>query len=104
MYAKNEGTKNHPKCVITFSNVKAVFFPPNTTSHLQPMDAGIIQNVKLVYKMSMLRSILVAMDDCNTASELTKNITILDAIHWLENVWMRVEEATISKLYLKEGL
>ncbi len=35
----------HPD--LTLSNIKLVFFPPNTTSKLQPCDSGIIQNVKL---------------------------------------------------------
>ncbi|XP_069980560.1 M protein, serotype 6-like [Penaeus vannamei] len=29
-----------------FSNVKLVLFPPNTTSHLQPLDQGIIKTMK----------------------------------------------------------
>uniref|UniRef100_A0A3Q2XF98 DDE-1 domain-containing protein n=1 Tax=Hippocampus comes TaxID=109280 RepID=A0A3Q2XF98_HIPCM len=63
---------------------KIIFFPPNTTSHLRPMDAGVIQNVKLHYRKCMLRSILLNMDECNKASELVKRITIKDAIHWIE--------------------
>ena len=33
-----------------FPNVHIEYLPPNTTSHLQPMDAGIIRNLKLHYK------------------------------------------------------
>ncbi|CAB4068728.1 RNF14 [Lepeophtheirus salmonis] len=60
-------------------------------------------NNTLQCAVSVLRSILVRMDDCNTASELTKKITILDVIQWLENAWMRVEETTISKCFAKVG-
>jgi len=31
---------------LTYSNVKLVSFPPNTTSHYQLLDAGIIANFK----------------------------------------------------------
>src|SRR5438132_1089082 len=33
-----------------FSNVMLHFFPPNTTAHLQPCDAGIIHSFKAHYR------------------------------------------------------
>ena len=40
------------------TNIDLVFLPPNTTSHLQPMDAGIIQSFKARYKQYYVRHIL----------------------------------------------
>ena len=35
---------------VEFSNIKMVFFKPNMTPHLQPLDAGIIKATKAAYK------------------------------------------------------
>ena len=51
---------SHPH--MELENVKVVFLPPNTTSKLQPMDAGIIQNLKMVYRKKLLRHIIFLVD------------------------------------------
>ena len=38
----------HP--TVELENIELVFLPPNTTSHTQPMDGGIIRNLKFHYR------------------------------------------------------
>ena len=92
----------HPE--LQMSNVKLVFLPPNTTSKLQPCDAGIIQNLKQLYRKRMMQSILMNMEDCKTATELAKKITVLDAILWLRYAWDMVSDTTIHKCFNKCGI
>jgi len=44
--AKCHGCEN----ISSLSNVKVHFLPPNTTSHLQPLDQGIIYSLKAQYR------------------------------------------------------
>ena len=83
MFLDNCGA--HP--ALQFDNMKVVFLPPNTTSRLQPMDAGIIQNMKMVYRKKLLRHILFLMNEARTASDIVKKVTVLDAILWL---WLTI--------------
>lgn len=41
-----------------FSNIKVIFLPVNTTSRLQPLDAGIIKNFKVHYRTHLLQHTL----------------------------------------------
>ena len=91
----------HPDVVQ--SNVKLVFLPPNTTSKLQPCDAGIIQNMKTHYRKRLLRHVLNRMDECSSASELAKKVNILDAILWLKGAWDAVKAETIERCFAKCG-
>ena len=43
----------HPH--LDLSHIELAFLPPNTTSKLQPMDAGIIQATKMTYRKMLLR-------------------------------------------------
>ena len=54
-----DNAPSHPKDK-PLSNVKLVFLPANTTSTLQPLDQGIIANLKVNYRKRLLRSVLAA--------------------------------------------
>ena len=43
---------------LNLSHIRVHFLPPNTTAHLQPMDAGIIKSFKAIYKQHYIRHII----------------------------------------------
>ena len=91
----------HPE--MTLSNVKIVFLPPNTTSKLQPCDAGIIENLKRGYRRRFLRHLLHSMDDKATARALARSVTVLDAICWVTAAWKDCKPEMIRKCWAKVG-
>ena len=52
-------------------------FPPNCTPRLQPLDLGIIQTFKLKYMKLMLTHVVSKIDDCNSATEVSKSVDLL---------------------------
>lgn len=87
-----------------YSNVKVVFLPPNTTSKLQPLDLGIIQNFKTHYRRLLLRYVLAKIDSCSCASEVAKSVNILTAIRWISQAWKEVKPDTITKCFKSCGI
>ena len=64
-----------------FSNIKTAFLPINTTSKLQPLDAGIIKNFKCYYRQLLLNHVLSQIDGSDlSASEIVKSVNVLTAI------------------------
>ena len=62
------------------------------------MDQGIIQTVKLKYRKCQLQHVLAEMDICatKTGSQILKEITILQAIYWINSAWKEVKVETIQ--------
>ena len=96
-----DNAPSHP--TIELSNVKLAFFPPNTTSKLQPLDVRIIQMTKTHYRKHMIRHILSEMEDSASATELAKKIDLFDAITWLHLAWESVPKETITKCFQNCG-
>ncbi len=88
-----------------YSNIKIIFLPPNTTSHLQPIDLGIIQNFKVFYRTLFLRFVLSKIDQTTeTASQLVLSVNVIQAIRWVAQAWDSVKEETIMKCFRKAGV
>lgn len=80
------------------SNVELYFFPPNTTSKLQPLDQGIIHNFKTFYRKEIVKLVLESLD-----KHLTANITVLTAILLIDKAWRAVTPLTILNCFKKSG-
>ena len=95
----------HPTPLIDmYSNIKMVFLPKNTTSHLQPLDTGIIQSFKTKYRKKLMRYVIARINDDLTASEIGNGIDILQAITWAADSWKEVSVETIKNYFAKCGI
>ena len=78
--------------------VNLIYFPPNTTSRLQPLDQGIIQNVKTLYRREIVS---VVLDSIEKGEKV--NLTVLTAIIMIDKAWKNVNPITINNCYRKCG-
>ena len=81
---------------LQLNNIQLVFFPPNTTVNSQPMDQGIIENLKRHYKKLLLCRRLEAMDEGKEFK-----FTLLDALHHARRAWEQVGKSTIRNCFAK---
>ncbi|XP_005991452.1 tigger transposable element-derived protein 4-like [Latimeria chalumnae] len=67
----------HPR-ITGLKAVRLQFLPPNTKSHTQPLDSGIIRNFKVHYCHDLAMRTLIAADSRNTLKlEVLMSITIM---------------------------
>jgi DDE superfamily endonuclease len=87
---------------LQLTHVKVAFLPPNTTSHLQPLDAGIIASFKNYYKRKYVRHVLELFEEGKDISK--EKINIKDAINYVSEAWSHVTEDTILNCWKKTGI
>jgi len=92
----------HPH--VKFSNVQLAWFPPNTTSVSQPMDQGIIQNVKTHYRKLLMQSLLANMDCTSSGSELARTVSVLDAVYLDKSSSKKVVTRNCDKVFRKSRI
>lgn len=81
--------------------ITLVYFPPNTTSHLQPLDQGIIHSLKSHYRARMIRKFMAHLE----GEGVMNPPNILEAIQMISASWhLDVTESTIANCFRKAGL
>ena len=86
------------------SNVKVHFLPPNTTSHLQPLDQGIIYSLKAQYRKLLCQNRIQAYEFYEEDDPIPPPIDILDSINLIAKAWEKVTKKTIIDSWAKAGI
>lgn len=73
--------------ISSLKKVEVTFLPPNTTSRIQPMDAGVITLLKVKYHKSQMERAINLIDD-NIRG--TYKINILSALRLLTRIWLEL--------------
>lgn len=79
-------------------DIRVWFFPPNVTSIGQPMDQGVLENLKKKYRRKLLSSVLNS--DENLVQKL-KEVDMVDVIRWIAASWDELLPITIVKSWKK---
>jgi hypothetical protein len=82
---------------LTLSNTEVLFLPPNTTSTLQPMDAGVIMSFKRHYRRYHIRWMLEQIEGGKDASDL--KMDVLQAVRYIVRAWDEVTPEVISNCW-----
>nr|XP_014349780.1 PREDICTED: tigger transposable element-derived protein 4-like [Latimeria chalumnae] len=89
----------HPKALSkTLKAIKVVFLPPNMTSKLQPMDQGIIKNLKQNYRKCVILGVLPSLEEGQSIT-----ISLLDCVKNIDKAWKDVTPMTIAHCFRKAG-
>ena len=87
------------KLSVTLQSIKLIFFPPNMTSHVQPLDLGVIKMFKHYYRRSL---VLKKIEEIRTDN--WTSITLLDALFHINDSWRNhVTTDIITKCFLRAG-
>ena len=83
-------------------NIEVVFLEPNTTSVCQPLDQGIIQMLKTLYRRKLLQNIVADIDN---NEEDPGALDLKQAIQWLSTIWTTLKDApAIGKCFQKANI
>jgi hypothetical protein len=84
------------------SNIKVVFFPANATSVYQPLDQGIIQNLKHHYRKKWMLWMIGMLDrNIDPRERMSLNYTI----RWIAQAWRKdVSDQTIRNCFIKSTI
>lgn len=77
-------------------NIRVIFLPPNTTSKIQPLDAGIIAWVKRRYRRRLLFRVF---ENIECGKKSIYNVDILTAIRWTYDEWNACPSTVIRNCF-----
>ncbi|GMF57632.1 unnamed protein product [Phytophthora fragariaefolia] len=90
------------------SNVTVRKLPPNTTSHVQPMDAGVIATLKSGYNEKHIELAINRVDpdmpDTTPDGKSIYHVEELQAMEWIKEAWAEVDATVIENCFRKAGV
>ena len=85
-----DNAASHNQGDLQLRSVTLHFLPPNTTAHIQPMDAGIIKAFKAHYRKQLVQHYIERVEKNEEQS-----VNLREALHMVKTAWDRVQVSTI---------
>ena len=79
--------------------ITAKFLPPNVTALVQPMDQGVLESIKRVYKKSILRDLI--SQSTFTIEDFLKRIDMIKICDTISSAWDMVKPSSIRNSWKK---
>ncbi|CAB5384860.1 unnamed protein product [Rhizophagus irregularis] len=92
-----DNCSSHKLDGLTLRYTDVHFLPPNTTSKIQPMDAGVIMSFKRHYRRSHVRLLLRYVEAGNRAEDL--RMDILQAIRFIIQAWGEINPEVVRNCW-----
>ena len=86
----------------TLSNVQVLFLPPNTTSIIQPLDAGIIRSIKSQLRKRQVENLLSQIQNKETTD--VYKIDLKQTLKRMSEIWANLDEHIIYNCWYSTGL
>lgn len=80
---------------------EVMFLPPNVTPLLQPMDQGVIEKLKRMYRKQVLRRLLLAEDNEESVIQFAKKLNLKDSCYMLADSWDLLTKENLTKAWNK---
>ncbi|GFY31676.1 jerky protein homolog-like [Trichonephila clavipes] len=78
-----------------------MYLPPNVTALVQPMDQGVIEKLKRIYKKQVLRRLLLAENDEESVAAFAEKLNMKDTCYMLDEAWDSLERQSLKNAWNK---
>ncbi|GFT32961.1 jerky protein homolog-like [Trichonephila clavipes] len=78
-----------------------LYLPSNVTALVQPMDQGIIERLKRIYRKQVLRRLLLAENDKESVPPFAEKLNIKDTCYMLAEAWDSLERQSPKNAWNK---
>ena len=78
--------------------IVAKFFPANVTALIQPMDQGVLEKLKRIYRKGILRNLL---NEGNNLIKFLKQINLLEVVNNIADAWDQVDSKSLRASWNK---
>ena len=91
----------HPRASTALKNAKLYFSPSNCTSHLQPLNMGIIHAFKCQYGKQLIQKALAMINGKLLGDASKMKINLLTALHFIAEAWRQITPTTAQNCFKK---